>query len=106
MRRAATTSRSSAASTSSGVSELSPESPSLAKGLIDVALSLRNVTPRALRALRLLGVTHLMQPTRPSRHSRAGLRLVYDGPDARVYRVSGALPRAFVVGAQRVVWWW
>jgi hypothetical protein len=31
------------------------------------------------------------------------LRLVYDGPDARVYRVAGALPRVFVVGAQRVV---
>ena len=32
-----------------------------------------------------------------------GLKQVYDGPDARVYRVEGALPRAFVVGAQRVV---
>ena len=42
--------------------ELSPESPSLAKGLVDVALSLRNITPQTLRALRLLGVTHLMQP--------------------------------------------
>ena len=83
--------------------ELSPESPSLARGLIDVALSLRNVTPQTVRALRLLNVTHLMQPpTQPPLHV-AGLRLVYDGSDARVYRVVGALPRAFVVPAQRVV---
>jgi hypothetical protein len=32
-----------------------------------------------------------------------GLVQVYDGADARVYRIEGALPRAWVVGAQRVV---
>jgi Bacterial membrane protein YfhO len=83
--------------------EVSPESSSVAKGLSNVPLTLRNVTPRALRVQRLLGVTHLLQPpTMPELHN-AGLRLVYDGADARVYRVGGALPRAFVVGGQRVV---
>jgi hypothetical protein len=84
-------------------SQLSPESPSLARGLVDVALSLRNITPGALRALRTLGVAHVMQdPAQPPLRAR-GLRLVYDGADARVYRVVGALPRAFVVPVQRVV---
>jgi hypothetical protein len=32
-----------------------------------------------------------------------GLRLAYQGPDARVYRIEGALPRTWVVGAQQVV---
>jgi hypothetical protein len=32
-----------------------------------------------------------------------GLTLVYDGADARVYKLSGAMPRAWVVGAQRRV---
>jgi hypothetical protein len=83
--------------------EVSPESSSVAKGLSNVPLTLRNVTPRALRVQRLLGVTHLLQPpTAPVLHV-PGLQLVYDGADARVYRVEGALPRAFVVGGQRVV---
>jgi hypothetical protein len=66
--------------------------------------------------MRLLGVTHLMQaqatfptqapldrlvPVAPLH--MAGLKLVYDRPDARIYRIEGALPRAFVVGSQRVV---
>jgi hypothetical protein len=84
-------------------SKLSPESPSLARGLVDVALSLRNVTPSTVRALRLLGVTHLVQPPTLPPVRVSGLTEVYDGRDARVYRVAGALPRAFVVGAQRVV---
>ena len=32
-----------------------------------------------------------------------GLRIVYDHPDARIYANDAALPRAFVVGAQRRV---
>ncbi len=35
--------------------------------------------------------------------SAPGLEQVYDGPDARLYRIEGAMPRAFVVGAQQVV---
>ncbi|MEA2364188.1 MAG: hypothetical protein QOD71_3333, partial [Thermoleophilaceae bacterium] len=84
-------------------SELSPESPSLARGLIDVALSLRNVTDRTVRALRVLGVTHLLQPPTQEPLRVSGLSRVYEGRDARVYRVAGALPRVFVVGGQRVV---
>jgi hypothetical protein len=96
--------------------EVIPGAPSVAASFIDIPLRLREVTPRALRTLRLLGVTHLLGPktVEPSAppfnrllHVPAlrvgGLSLVYDGADARVYRLSGALPRAFVVGAQTAV---
>ena len=96
--------------------EVSPESPSVAAGLLDIPLELREVTPRALRTLRLLGVTHILrgttgraadppyQPTDPYPPlDAAALSQVYSGPDARVYRLAGALPRAWVVPAQRVV---
>jgi hypothetical protein len=95
--------------------EVVPGAPSVAAGFIDIPLELRDVTPRALRTLRLLGVTHLLGPKtlRPEhppfdpvevpRLTVPGLKLVYDGPDARVYRLVGALPRAWVVGSQRLV---
>ncbi|HEV3379132.1 MAG TPA: YfhO family protein, partial [Thermoleophilaceae bacterium] len=97
-------------------SEVDPRSLGVAAGLLDIPLELRDVTPRALRALRLLGVTHVFQgatgraatppyePTpapAPLRHE--GLREVYSGPDARLYRLDGALPRIWFVPAQRVV---
>jgi hypothetical protein len=83
--------------------EVTPEFASLTGGLLDVPLTIREITPRSLRTLRLLGVTHIMQPARDEALTLAGLRVVYDGPDARVYSVAGASPRAFVVGSQRVV---
>jgi Bacterial membrane protein YfhO len=96
--------------------EIVPGAPSVAAAFIDIPLELRDVTPRALRTLRLLGVTHLLGPKTvrpetppfdrliPSPPLRLpGLTQVYDGHDARVYRLDGALPRAWVVGAQRVV---
>ena len=94
---------------------VTPELASLADGIASVALELRQVTPESLRTLRLLGVTHVLRAKRvlaqpPERGlvpfeplDEPGLQLVYDGPDARVYRLEGALPRAFVVGAQEVV---
>ena len=97
-------------------SEVDPRSLGVAAGLLDIPLELRDVTPRALRALRLLGVTHVLQgatgraatppyePTpapAPLRDQR--LREVYSGPDARLYRLEGALPRTWFVPAQRVV---
>ncbi|HEX3278257.1 MAG TPA: YfhO family protein [Thermoleophilaceae bacterium] len=83
--------------------QVSPESTSVAKGLLDTPLALREVTPSGLRALRLLGVTQLQQkPQDPPLHVK-GVRLAYQGPDARLYRVEGAMPRAFVVGGQHVV---
>jgi len=86
----------------------------VASGLFSIPLRFLEPTPRALRALRLLGVTHILHGKsvffgEPNRLlpldplSSPELKQVYDGPDARVYGVSGALPRAFVVGAQRVV---
>jgi Bacterial membrane protein YfhO len=84
-------------------------------GIANTPLELRDVTPAALRTLRFLGVTHILRAksvraTPPRRGltpfpplNTPGLKLVYDGRDARVYRVENALPRAFVVGAQRLV---
>ena len=88
----------------------------VAAGLFDIPLRFLGPTPRGLRALRLLGVTHVLQgkavQTGEPPDERVlrfeplrapGLTQVYDGEDARVYRLDGALPRAFVVGAQTVV---
>jgi hypothetical protein len=57
--------------------------------------------PAALRALGLLGVSHLLQnrgdpPLRD-------LAVAYAGADARIYRNPHALPRSFLVDRQRVV---
>jgi hypothetical protein len=95
--------------------EVAPVGPSALGPLLNVSLQLREVTPRALRTLRLLGVSHVLRakqvrPEAPPFERLVpyppldvpGLTLVYDGPDARVYRVEGALPRAFVAGGQRV----
>jgi hypothetical protein len=68
-----------------------------------IRLSLNRVTARALRTLRLLGVTYLLQPVTQPRLSLTGVSLIYDGRDARIYRIPGALPRAFVAGGQQVV---
>jgi hypothetical protein len=96
--------------------EVDPRSLGVAAGLLDIPLELREITPRALRALRLLGVTHVLQgatgraatpPYRPEAPppplDAPGLTEVYSGPDARLYRLDGALPRAWVAGAQQVV---
>jgi hypothetical protein len=58
-------------------------------------------TPGALRALGLLGVSHLLQNRGDA--PLTTLEAAYEGPDARVYRNPSALPRAFLVGRQRVV---
>ncbi|MBA3263202.1 MAG: YfhO family protein [Thermoleophilaceae bacterium] len=84
-------------------SQVSPESSSVAKGLLDTPLALRRLTPAGLRTLRLLGVTDLQQSPNDEPLRADGVRLTYDGPDARLYRVEDALPRAFVVPAQQVV---
>ena len=55
----------------------------------------------ALRALGLLGVADIIQP--PGEPPLAGLRATYEGPDARIYANPHAMPRAWVVGGQRVV---
>lgn len=58
---------------------------------------------KALRALGLLGVGHLLQDARDEPLDVGGARLAYDGPDARVYTNPHAVPRAFLVGSQRVL---
>ena len=54
----------------------------------------------SLRALGLLGVTDLLQP--PGEEPLP-LEEKYAGPDARIYANPYAMPRAWVVGGQRVV---
>ena len=96
--------------------EVDPRSEGVAAGLLDIPLELRDVTPRALRALRLLGVTHVLQgatgraatpPYEPEPAPEpldvAGLAEIHRGPDARLYRMEETLPRAWIVSAQRVV---
>jgi hypothetical protein len=96
--------------------EVTPGAPSVAAAFVDIPLRLREVTPRALRTLRLLGVEYVLgpktiEPGQPPFQPLEevppldvpGLRLVYDGPDARVYRLVGAAPRVFVASGQRVV---
>jgi Bacterial membrane protein YfhO len=58
-------------------------------------------TEPALRTLGLLGVADVVQP--PAERRLPGMRVTYDGPDARIYANPHALPRAWVVGGQRVV---
>lgn len=65
--------------------------------------TLAQTTPEALRVLRLLGVRDLIEQRFGSVQTAAGLRLAYDGRDARVYENVGALPRVWLTGSQRVV---
>jgi hypothetical protein len=65
--------------------------------------SLATAHEPALRALSLVGTTRLVQDPADSRLDTPGLRVAYSGPDARVYANRRALPRAWVVGSQRVV---
>ena len=60
-----------------------------------------DTTPRALRALGIVGVGYLLQNRRDPPLRR--LRPVYAGPDARIYANPDALPRAFLVDRQIVV---
>ena len=57
----------------------------------------------SLRAFNLLSVTDIMSSRDVEPLREPGLRLAYDGPDARVYSNERALPRAFLVGATEVV---
>jgi hypothetical protein len=84
--------------------EVEPEFPSQVSPLpISIPLTLLKVRERALRTMRLLGLTDLLVPRDQPLLRFPGLRLVYDGPDGRIYRIEGALPRAFVADSQEVV---
>ena len=60
-------------------------------------------TARSVRGMSLLSVTDIVQDPHDPPIDLPGLRIAYDGPDARVYRNRDALPRVFLVGSQRVV---
>ena len=61
------------------------------------------ITGSSLRTLSLLGVGQLLQQTEDKPLDRPGLRLSYRGEDARIYENERALPRAWLVGEQRLV---
>jgi hypothetical protein len=61
------------------------------------------LTDSSVPALRLLSVGAIVQDPADAPLHRPELKLAYDRPDLRVYRLAGALPRAGVVSAQRVV---
>jgi Bacterial membrane protein YfhO len=88
--------------------EVSPEYPDLTSTLISLFLQVPQIDERRLRTLRLLGVTDLLAPPEsagppPPGLDTPGLTRVYNGPDAQVFHVDDALPRAFVAGAQQTV---
>lgn len=84
--------------------KLSPEFPSQVGPLpAYIPLSLPRVDEDRLRSLSLLGVERILQPMEEPELHLPGLRVIHDGPDARVYANDGALPRAMVVGARRKV---
>ena len=61
-------------------------------------------TASALRVYSLLGVTDVVQQAMSAPlKKKPGLRLAYDGPDARIYSNERALPRVFLATGQRVV---
>lgn len=71
-------------------------------GLIgDLPPVFANSDARSRHALGLLSVTRIMQA--PDEDPVPGARVVYSGPDARLYANEFALPRVFLVGRQRTV---
>ena len=61
------------------------------------------LSERSLPAFRLMSVTAIAQDPADRRIREPALPLAYDGPDLRLYANPGALPRAGVVDAQRLV---
>ncbi|MDA0159603.1 hypothetical protein OM076_04955 [Solirubrobacter ginsenosidimutans] len=85
-------------------SKLSPEFPSQVGPLpAFIPLVLPKVDEERLHYLSFLGVSRILQPPTDPLLRTEGLRVVYAGPDARIYANDAALPRAFVVGARRRV---
>ena len=63
-------------------------------------ITLAPITPRSLPILSLFGVADIIQTPGDRPLTGPGLRVAYNGPDARVYANDRALPRAFLVGSQ------
>jgi hypothetical protein len=84
--------------------KLSPEFPSQVGPLpAFIPLTLPKIDQDRLRFLSFLGVSRVLQAPTDPKLAVEGLRLIYDRPDARLYANDAALPRAFVVGAQKRV---
>ena len=84
--------------------KLSPEFPSQVGPLpAFIPLSLPTIDPERLHFLSMLGVERVMQPVGDPVLRVPGLRVVHEGPDARVYENLRALPRAMMVAGRRRV---
>jgi hypothetical protein len=62
------------------------------------------VNERTLRAFSLLSVADVVASRDAERPRGPGLKLAYDGPDARIYANRRALPRAFLVSGARIAY--
>ena len=83
---------------------ISPEFPSQVGPFASfIPLSVTGWDVDRLRTLSLLGVADVWQPPKEPPLRTPGLRVAYEGRDARIYANDDALPRAFVVDRQRVV---
>jgi hypothetical protein len=71
--------------------------------LIIPPTQLAPINARSLPALDLLGVSDIVQTPSDPPLTQPGLQLVYSGADARIYANPAAMPRATLVGSQRVV---
>lgn len=69
-----------------------------------VPLSIYNkLSPDTLKVLSLYGVTDVLEQKNAYPLTEPGFRLVYDGPDAKIYENRRALPRTWLVSAEKVV---
>ncbi len=86
-------------------SQLEPQFPSQVSPFpISIPLTaIPHITATGLRTLRLLGVSDILQSLAQPLLRLPGVHIAYQGSDARVYHVDGALPRVFVTGTQQVV---
>jgi hypothetical protein len=71
--------------------------------LVHPPITVLRTDPPALRVLGLFGVADVVQARTDPPLRSPGLRLAYDGADARVYANERALPRVMVAGSQLVV---
>jgi hypothetical protein len=81
---------------------ISPEYPTQISGINALPLSLPRLDESRLRVLALLGTGWILQAPGEIPVDTQGLREAYNGLDARIFEVEDSVPRAYLVGGQRV----
>jgi hypothetical protein len=83
---------------------VAPPTPLLPLDTPSVPLTLDNgLTPDTMKVLSLFGVRDVLEDVHGPLLQVPGLRLVYNGPDAKIYANDDSLPRTWLVAAQDVV---